>query len=60
MNKKLDDSIITLIAQLGARCDQLPSLEHDVEMWRNWHDKEQEKVRKLRQQLKDANIVPEV
>jgi hypothetical protein len=60
MNKKLDDNIIALIAQLGARCDRVESLEHDVELWRKWHDQEADKVRKLRKQLEDNNLHPEI
>lgn len=62
---KFEDQVVDLIAAIGARAAKVPDLEKDKELWQRWYEEEREKVRKveekvskLREQLRDAGLDP--
>lgn len=57
---KFEEQVVDLVAALGARAASVPSLESDKALWQRWYNDECDKVRKLRKQLEDAGIDPNV
>jgi hypothetical protein len=60
MNNLDKDTLVNIIAALGAQATKAPGLQEESDKYYKWWREERETNKKLRQQLTDNNIESEV